>query len=198
MVDAGNERDERHQTRTEGGRGDLRRVVRRARPVPAARAPDLVTAPFLRVRSHRRHLRLLEAPRARVGDLRKLARTALAVRWVEVDDLVDLLWRHEGSVRTAVSRLAPSFALAWLALAFARLAARARRIGRRRQMRVARVAPDDLEQRRDLLRQRRDLRFELNDPGVPRCQCALWRDDAKVRVEPFEEVERELGGLWAK
>jgi hypothetical protein len=25
-----------------------------------------------------------------------------------------------------------------------------------------------------------------------------WRDDAKVRVEPFEVLELELGGLWAK
>ena len=25
-----------------------------------------------------------------------------------------------------------------------------------------------------------------------------WRDDAKVRVEPFEAVELELGGLWAR
>ncbi len=25
-----------------------------------------------------------------------------------------------------------------------------------------------------------------------------WRDDAKVRVEPFEIFELELAGLWAK
>jgi Uma2 family endonuclease len=25
-----------------------------------------------------------------------------------------------------------------------------------------------------------------------------WRDDARVRVEPFEAVELELGGLWAR
>jgi Uma2 family endonuclease len=25
-----------------------------------------------------------------------------------------------------------------------------------------------------------------------------WRDDAKIRVEPFEAVELELGGLWAR
>jgi Uma2 family endonuclease len=24
-----------------------------------------------------------------------------------------------------------------------------------------------------------------------------WRDDARVRVEPFAELELELGGLWA-
>jgi hypothetical protein len=25
-----------------------------------------------------------------------------------------------------------------------------------------------------------------------------WRDEAKVRVEPFEAIELELGGLWAR
>jgi Uma2 family endonuclease len=25
-----------------------------------------------------------------------------------------------------------------------------------------------------------------------------WRDDARVRVEPYEAVELELGGLWAR
>ena len=25
-----------------------------------------------------------------------------------------------------------------------------------------------------------------------------WRDEAKVRLEPFDELELELGGLWAK
>jgi Uma2 family endonuclease len=25
-----------------------------------------------------------------------------------------------------------------------------------------------------------------------------WRDDARVRVEPFDAIELELGGLWAR
>jgi hypothetical protein len=25
-----------------------------------------------------------------------------------------------------------------------------------------------------------------------------WRDEAKVRVEPFDAIELELGGLWAR
>jgi hypothetical protein len=37
--------------------------------------------------------------------------------------------------------------------------------------------------------------FGLNGPQV---LVGTWRDDAKVRVEPFEEVELELGCLWAK
>src|ERR1019366_5653123 len=139
VVDARDERDERHQTGSEGGRRDLGRVVGRPRPVSAARAPDLMTAPFLRVRPHRWHLRLLEALRAGVGDLRELARTALAMGRIQVDDLVDLTRREEGAVRTTMSWLASSFALARLALPLALPAARARPIGRRRQVRIARV-----------------------------------------------------------
>jgi hypothetical protein len=89
------------------------------------------------------------------------------VRRVEVDDLVDLLGRQQDTVRTAVSRLTPSLALAWLPLPRALAPARARRIGRRREVRVARIATHDLEQLRDLLGQRRDLRLELRDPNVP-------------------------------
>jgi len=34
--------------------------------------------------------------------------------------------------------------------------------------------------------------------GGPWMLLGTWRDDAKVRVEPFEAVELELGGLWAR
>src|SRR5450432_2055201 len=88
-----------------------------------------------------------------------------------------------------------------------RVPCEARGIGRRRQMRVARVAPDDLEQLRDLLRQRRDLRFELNDPGLPRCQRALQLSDSIVAPvrrhdhpiadpHPNGKCEKKDGAIW--
>jgi hypothetical protein len=75
---------------------------------------------------------LLKALRAWVGDLRELARTALAMARIQIDELVDPLGREQDTVKTAVSRLAPSLALAWVALLLALPATRARRIGRRR------------------------------------------------------------------
>lgn len=95
VVDAREERDQRHQTWSEGRRGDLRRVVRRARLAPALRAPDLVKAPLLRVRLDRRQLDVLVPTRAGIGDLGKLVRAALAVRRENVDHLVDLLGRKK-------------------------------------------------------------------------------------------------------
>jgi len=38
----------------------------------------------------------------------------------------------------------------------------------------------------------------LRDDGGRWSLLGTWRDDAKVRVEPFEALELELAGLWAK
>jgi hypothetical protein len=72
-----------------------------------------------------------------------------------------------------VSGLASSLALALVGLSLALPAARARGIRRRRQVRVTRVAPNELEQLCDLLRQRSDLGLELSDPRVPRRQLGV-------------------------
>jgi len=70
--------------------------------------------------------------------LRQLAGAAVAVRREQVDDLVDLVCRHQRAARTAVARLAAGLPRTRLALALALpRAALPRPVARRRQMRIA-------------------------------------------------------------
>jgi hypothetical protein len=49
------------------------------------------------------------------------------------------------------------------------------------------------------------MRRNFKDPGLASrleggrwLLLGTWRDGANVRVEPFEAIELELGGLWAR
>jgi len=130
-------------------------------------------------------LRLLVPTRAGVGHLGKLARAALAVRRVQVDHLVDLLRRKKRTLRTPVPRLPATLAAALLVLLLARTCPRW--VGRRRHVRVARVATELLHQLGDLLRQhlhlrrqRRDLPLELRDARISLGNLGLQLGDASV------------------
>jgi hypothetical protein len=111
---------------------------------------------FLDVRPERRHLDPL-VPLRVWGRLLGERRPAIfTLGRVEVDDVVDLVRGDEFAARASVTALATPRAIAPGPLA-APLAAGARRIARRGQVRVSRILAQSLGQLRHPLGQRRDL-----------------------------------------
>ena len=114
------------------------------------------------MRLERRQLRVLVPLRPRVRRPRQCFAAVLALLGVEVDDVVDPLWRNRFSSGSAMTRLTTPPSLALVALPGA-LPAHARRVARRRQIRVSRVPAQALRQLRDLPHERLDARLQLHD-----------------------------------
>ena len=83
------------------------------------------------------------------------------------------------------SRTTAALARARLVLALDRRPALARRIARRRQVRIARVAAEPPHQLGDLLRERRHLPLELRDPHVLPGHVCLEFGDPRVLPRPL-------------
>jgi hypothetical protein len=177
MIDAGEQRHRRHQSRAE--RGSWLLIVNCTRCAPAG-TPYRVFAILRRVRLHRLQLGHLVTHRVGVRHFGQRLRAALAVRREQRDELVDLLGRQQLALGGPMPGLRAPLALG-LRLALAPTLPACRRwIARRWPVGVSRILPQPLEYLRELLAQLGDALLELRAPRVLGDDCGLQLRDSLV------------------
>jgi hypothetical protein len=144
-------------------------------------ALDLVPPPLGQVRTVLAQVELLVQARGGIDDPRQRPRATEAHLREQVHEGVDALGRQQLTIGPAVALLATPSALRLPPpCAGGAASARPGSIARRRQVRVLRVAVQQLRQQLDLLGECGDLRVLLGDPRVAVGQGRFERDDTRV------------------